>query len=402
MPYVTVYKKDYRWITRVYGKPKCCSYDTACKDTHGFVTLTRIDTSFNATSSRPVTWPPEENYLHPTGLNVQYRKKHLYGVLQSEERLLSAGNCSGGNPDTYKKYSDSYLTVAPYATPVGTYGDPDWTLPMRLKIRDTSVNLGSNLAEYRESVGLVAKSVKNIYRTYKDMRKGRFGNLKRRFGNLCNVPAGVLTWNWGVAPMINDIENTKAALERALSEPLVRRFVVTVRDEKSGKNGNIDWNTTISRRAIVYATLDPNVWTNIDLGNPLENAWELIPFSVIVDYIWSFGDWLSSLDALRGVSGITGTLTTKTWYRHVEPTKLDAYKSSAYKRHYTFGLPRLYYDTHRRDLITAIPVPPLPEYRPSDSLKKLANAFSLLAVVSRGCNQSHPRHRNNWWESKST
>jgi hypothetical protein len=140
-------------------------------------------------------------------------------------------------------------------------------------------------------------------------------------------------------------------------------------------------STTTSKRAICYVDLDPET-SPFTYGNPAELAWEVIPFSFVVDWAIPIGDTLSALDALRGVTGIQGTESakytrvTKGWIRR--PNYQGVYLTSS-----TPG--SVYYKGHQRSVITSIPLPPVPRWDPSSSWKTVANGLALLTAVNKRC-----------------
>lgn len=52
--------------------------------------------------------------------------------------------------------------------------------------------------------------------------------------------------------------------------------------------------------------------SKVGLTNPLEVAWELIPFSFVLDWMLPVGNWLSSFDASFGLTFLGGTVSRVT------------------------------------------------------------------------------------------
>jgi hypothetical protein len=57
--------------------------------------------------------------------------------------------------------------------------------------------------------------------------------------------------------------------------------------------------------------------SNVGLTNPLVVAWELVPFSFVVDWFLPLGDWLNGLDATMGLTFSKGS---STFYYRVQQT----------------------------------------------------------------------------------
>jgi hypothetical protein len=133
----------------------------------------------------------------------------------------------------------------------------------------------------------------------------------------------------------------------------------------------------VSERPIFYFDLQPD-WEPFTFGNPLEVAWEVTPFSFIVDWGFNVGDTLSSLDALKGVDNIRGTVTRKRW-----ATVVDRYTPSTKPDLVQAGITK--YESHQRAFWNTIPLPPLPSWKPSFSWHRIRNGISLLTVLNDKC-----------------
>jgi len=254
-----------------------------------------------------------------------------------------------------------------------------WSLSMRQKIDEEVVNLGTTLAEYRASARMFGSFAEGVYNTFQIMR----GWKRRRKIKPCSIAASHLQYSYGISPLANDLFDSAEALKLRLGRPIFRRYVVTGGDtfnyEQHSLGYRVKGTSKVSQRAIIYATFDPNAFLQtggFSIGNPVEWAWELIPFSFVVDWGIPIGEWLHSLDALRGVSRVTGSLTTKEW---------DTYRSSIYDGRTEISQGSFSYNSHKRDVINSIPIPPLPRYEPSQSLRTIANGLALLTAVNKRC-----------------
>jgi hypothetical protein len=54
-----------------------------------------------------------------------------------------------------------------------------------------------------------------------------------------------------------------------------------------------------------------NTLSSLGLTNPLNVAWELVPFSFVVDWFIPIGDFFNGLIPPQGISNVSGSLTTK-------------------------------------------------------------------------------------------
>jgi hypothetical protein len=306
-------------------------------------------------------------------MDIQYTSVSHYGRRKVVKTLKY--NCPS-TLDVFKIVDEKYYENPPSETFLYPWPDLDWSLAMRNKIAGEKVNLSSSIAEYGDAARTFKSLCKALHNGYRALRKGQFNHLLKEYGTIKNIAAAHLMYDFGIKPLCHDLGAATAALMQA-EKPIIRRFTVTKRDEQEFKlSSSVKGNMQLSKRAIVYVTFDDN-WSSIEVGNPVEWAWELIPFSFVVDWAFPIGDWLGSLDAMNGVKSTIGTVTTKREYSHEstnENTETTTYLSqSGYD-----------YKSHSRQVITDIPVPPFPGYEPSTAFRNVAQGLSLLTLIHGG------------------
>lgn len=268
----------------------------------------------------------------------------------------------------------------------------DWATKIRLEIADETINLGTTLAEYRQSVnmfGNAARGIVDAWRLFKG--KGR----RRKKLTMCSVAASELVYSYGVAPLLSDTFDVVEALRLRLEHPVFRRYYTSCKATKYGKTEGTPlssgytgrWSAKKSQRVNAYVEFDMQKAALVNYGwqNPASLIWEVIPYSFVVDWMIPVGDYLASLDALRAVSTAKVSVTEKFKYGH------------AYRKYYKVaGIPyqskngTRNYESHERYIYNSIPLPALPRWDPSSSYKALLNAVSLL-VQTRGCKGKMPR-----------
>jgi hypothetical protein len=122
---------------------------------------------------------------------------------------------------------------------------------------------------------------------------------------------------------------------------------------------------------------------SLGVTNPLEIAWELVPFSFVVDWALPVGQYLSSLDAMFGYDddniwfSRTDFIRTR-WDTHYVPGT-----NSSYRPRGDYG--ECYKEVLRinRTVGTSVPFPVRPVFKNPASLNHMANALSLLAQAFR-------------------
>ena len=322
----------------------------------------------------------KEPWKYLTGQPLQRTKLYTYGL--ATEGPYVKGNyscCYKCPPIPFWKQIWFYTQPGHSWDPeIRQYEESDWNLKLREKIKGISVNLASNLAEYRETSTMFVEYAKGVRDIWKFVR-GRLPN--RRKLNLCDVSGAWLAGVWGLKPLADDLYNSYRKLDEKIAEPLYRK--VTTGGEvldRFNEAGHIGMSRS-SDRGTFYVRLTPNGY-DFTTGNIAEMGWEVIPFSPLIDWVIPIGSWLSALDALKYVDDVRGTLTRKWFYYHSYfPPYLDG-NAPGYSR---VRPGKVIHRTHERDVfIGTIPTAPFPSWDPSESWRKVVTAVSLLTSL-RGC-----------------
>lgn len=254
----------------------------------------------------------------------------------------------------------------------------DTDLDIRLKIKESSINLGTALAEYRQSArmfGSAATAVVNAWKVFK-------GKRPRQILTPCMVPASYLVYTYGVAPLVGDLYNSVEELALRLGFPVRKRYFASAKGHAkggssatvSGLTTDIDARMSRTKRVTAYVEFDVENASRFTSGNILEIGWEVIPYSFVVDWMFSIGDYLSSLDALRAVETMRVSTVIKENYFHNTKLKYVNTYGVTYSNH-----PKQYiFESHERIVGSSIPLPGRPTWRPSRSYKAVINGLALL------------------------
>lgn len=262
-----------------------------------------------------------------------------------------------------------------------------WSDALRRSLQKGRVNLSSSVAEYKESVRLfyrTALAFRDIYRVLKLKGLPKKSGQNYPKVTIGAIPASILQYNFGVAPLVSDLYSVVEALRLKLTAPILVRSSVSINRKRTKlpfKSAGWSYNLTDSfqQRATIYYDMDPSQYLSqyTDFGNPIEWAWELIPFSFMVDWLIPVGGWLGNLDALTGMSNIRGVVVTKLKQRWVanwdEANVINAPFTGSYQ-------------SYQRDVINSIPIG-APRWKPSGGWMKLLNASSILASIKLNGNK---------------
>lgn len=362
--------------TYVYDKWTCDGVVTRNWSTTGVGRRFRSDS--NATQRRQFPASPMDAMTDLALQNNSSSRKATGKWMATYPLSCRLGN-SGGYYSTLRKYVEK--SMCNYILPA-TPPDPDWATQMRMALKNLKVNLGQDLAEYRQSANMFrdgALGVVNAWKTYK-------GRRPRRKLTPCMVPATDLIYSFGVAPLLDTVYDSVEKLRSTLDQPT---HVKLVQSASKTSKISMDYTSEVKVKGVNTRTsrAEAHIWFNrgssqFTVGNPAEIAWELVPYSFVFDYMIPIGTMLSALDALTGVIKLRGTVTHKD-----RQSCAYWYKSTAMPSPYVWtggSTGKSEYHGHSRKVISTIPMPAFPHWEPSASWHKLRHAVELL-YMHRKC-----------------
>lgn len=242
------------------------------------------------------------------------------------------------------------------------------------KMRGDTAEIAVALAERKQAVAMMTSRVIQLYRFTKLLRQFRFAEAGRMLGvqvspkqlgkmNLRKSSKAFannyLEFHFGWSPLIADIGNVAKILGSDVPMFTIkggaRDTLKTLQNNNSGwPYYNVDLIThDLKVRSVVQAdvrVVNPNVFLAASLGitNPAIVAWELVPFSFVVDWFVNVSDFLSQYTEFHGteVSNAFYTAHTTDNYYHLKtwpkasggPQSQSTYMISNSTRR-TLGLP---------------------------------------------------------------
>jgi hypothetical protein len=204
---------------------------------------------------------------------------------------------------------------------------------------------------------------------YRGKRRNLSQGAFRRQLELNDVAASHLLVEFGIRPMLSDLVKICDRLDFERQQGITKRFTVTSKEAREGVSGSTEYNNKVSAKARFYVTFDVGS-QDFTLGNPAEVAWELFPGSFLLDYVASIGDFLSSLDALKDVKSMIGTVTTKS-------------RSDSSYRKSVGGVASSSFYTHKRVVYHTVPIGRI-NWNPSFNYNRLKNIVALISVLRTG------------------
>jgi len=242
------------------------------------------------------------------------------------ECWVSSSNAGWKNPVDCENTRAAYLT---HTWTGGSYAMDELRVMAYQKLVDqlgANTQLAVNFAEKDEALKMLASTLRGLRTPVKTFAKSMHEHLKRvKSGResalrrpIRECTQGWLAFHFGMAPLMEDLYATAEILAKPPSTA-----PVTLRSSKShtdrldgGSSGSYSWRTTgqISMSCKMGATFEiesPNLVKLNQLGllNPASVAWELVPYSFVVDWFYPVGALINSLTDFVGYKVTNGYTT---------------------------------------------------------------------------------------------
>lgn len=245
---------------------------------------------------------------------------------------------NGGNDWKYVDDSYNLGLLVGFTSPhyPGIPGDPrnEAVTKALNKIADQKINLGENLATFRQTLGMfTGRALKLSQMLHSGFRNKSLRPYFRKTArsinrdrSSANTAAGLyLEYVYGLKPLMDDVYTGYKLLQDAGIAPMY------LSGEGSASRSAVLKPYTHSAQVIVrtgglagvkvkcklYAELDPNTsalrtLNQFGLLNPLGLAWDLVPFSFVVDWFLPIGPVLYALTAPAGLKFRGGSISART------------------------------------------------------------------------------------------
>lgn len=353
---------------------------------------------------------------------VRIRGKGVGMVPARGSNPTNGDSYTGSAPISYLSNGQPTGTVVvnPFTTGGGNDAYPPEILRLlenRLldKINKQKFNAAQFIAERRQLTSLVRSTANKIAtsvmmlrrRNWVDARRALLGSSRNRLGNsaiggasrnLGGIPERWLELQYGWKPLLGDIHGAAEELADLVTDvdPPVMTCRVGAKASKGTKSYTakrvglfpiVKWER-VSSETQGYAFVECKLASDFGqtlartgITNPYQLAWELLPWSFVVDWFLPVGRYLTQLNAdvgLRFSRGWWCQKTTDTWVAKIENGTV---KSGSLTINWS---PGTYYSVEGmrfdRFKLSSLPTPSLPSLKSPLSLVHAANALSLMAV----------------------
>lgn len=286
-----------------------------------------------------------------------------------------------------------------------------------LKVKDQKINIVQAAAEMEQTAKLLATNISRIGKAYAALRSGNFANAAKALGvaapgkgaNYASrfhrnqqraISSGWLELQYGWLPLISDCYGAVDLLVQKFSNASPVCKVTAVESIVRSDNsilvvGDLTRTTTYLSRYDVKVVCSfrlsqefLHTATQIGLTNPALIAWELMPFSFVVDWFIPIGNFISSWDATFGVEFLHGCETTFKKNRAEAHSVWQGPKSTPVGwKHYNMlvGTADSWHESVSctRVLLSGFPKPIIPVFKNPFSTTHVFNALALLATNLR-------------------
>jgi len=193
------------------------------------------------------------------------------------------------------------------------------------KVKGHDFNLAVNLAQGRQVVDMVTSNLAKIAKSVRALKHGDFATAARQLGarprtsrlNTKDVSGRWLELQYGWLPLLGDTYEATRAYAALTAGPRSKMYKVTMvaaRKDIVAVVGDFKYTTRNKiRRQIIFEQYEKmSAPRSLGLTDPYSVAWEVIPYSFVVDWFVPIGTYLDVMNSIPELVGRFLTTTTTT------------------------------------------------------------------------------------------
>lgn len=264
------------------------------------------------------------------------------------------------------------------------------------KLRDSKVSLAESIAEYKLTLGMMTDTALRVATAFRQVKRGQYAAAARTLGKpkhpgrpAKSAAAAWLELQYGWLPLVGDIYGAFEAVQRGIRAAdyiaVARRNVEVELDLPPSPAHYNRWETEGWIRegcsTVLWARLSSGILDTLDsvgLLNPASIAWELVPFSFVIDWLFPVGTMLTALTGTVGLDFVSGTRTLRVSGRY----RVSGYNLTGYVSGELPGL-QVELNCISRSVLNSFPHHSGVYMKDPFSVKHASNLLALLVSLKR-------------------
>lgn len=258
------------------------------------------------------------------------------------------------------------------------------------KLQDQKVDFGTALAEMRSTVSGVASTFGQGVRAVLAAKHGNWAGVAKalRVKPKSLASGGAFSERWleyqfGWMPLFADLHGGYELIHQGLREKGLlmsasRSYNDSVEFGSSSTNWEIKGRSSIQSRVKLHAAVNNAAIANLaqwGFLNPAQIAWELVPYSFVVDWFMPVGNLISACGATRGLSFVGGFSSTRVsseceWTYYPERSSSYRYEGEGFSG-------RCWCESYDRTAMSTFPMPSI-YFKSPFSTSHVTSALALL------------------------
>lgn len=239
--------------------------------------------------------------------------RHQYSVTIRTAKATPRNNGSMLHPYSYAKVPD----------PLGANDYLECSSRLADLIRGHTFQFGCFLGELHQTADMVVGNLYKVRKAFRSLKHGDFATTARWLFGTSNHPLAPhprmlkgkdlanqwLEYRYGWIPLYGDIYEAATKTSKTFDRPRIEvvRASLSRTQASSGRwydsatwNCYIDWTGTRKAKIIMTARISEQLSIPRSLGlvDPLSVAWELMPLSFCVDWVYPVGSYFNTLSVL--------------------------------------------------------------------------------------------------------
>lgn len=315
---------------------------------------------------------------------------HAYSMTTTTFRNLPLQWGFPGGPPSFTGTGPSCFGGIPIPpNPYTANDDLDLINKLYQEIVGSDFNLAVTLGQTSETLETIGSGAIRIGRALRAAKRLDFFGVGKALGlnsktlrpnrNVGYTATSLwLEYRYGWEPLLNDVYDAAQLLGTQLGSPQTKRY--SVRNKRTG-NGTLNTglvkfgkNVRVVRKQIVALISEqPSALELTGLTSPSQVAWELVPFSFVVDWFLPIGNYLQARGA---ASVLKGTFITST----LDTLEQRSYLSGSYI--VSGGESYYYLQANMSRSVSSTLNVPMPTFQPLSKALSWKRAVSGLALLN--------------------